>query len=77
MVTGKVAILYSSGGDYSDASGLNELDYQKKPFENWLRFIGLESIEKVNVSPTLGSPESVEQIVRRAKANAIETAQDF
>ena len=77
LVTGKVAILYSSGGDYSDASGLNELDYQKKPFENWLRFIGLESIETINVSPTLGSLESVEQIVKRAKANAIETAQDF
>ena len=77
LVVGKVVILYSSGGDYTEANGLGELDNQKKPFENWLGFIGLGDFKIINVSPTLGVPEAVKQIVERAKTNAIDTVQDF
>ncbi|OUU76247.1 MAG: FMN-dependent NADH-azoreductase [Methylococcaceae bacterium TMED69] len=77
LVVGKVVILYSSGGDYTEANGLGELDHQKKPFENWLGFIGLGDFKIINVSPTLGAPEAVKQIVECAKTNAIDTAQHF
>ena len=77
LVDGKVVILYSSGGDYSEASGLGELDYQKKPFENWLGFIGLEDCKTINVSPTLGPTEEVEEVIRRAEVEARDIAKNF
>ena len=61
LVDGKVVILYSSGGDYSEASGLGELDYQK-PFENWLGFIGLED-SKPSMFLQLWVPEEVEEVI--------------
>lgn len=77
LVAGKVVILYSSGGDYSVANGLGELDYQKKPFENWLTFIGLKDIKTINIAPTLGLPEEVKEVARRAKLDARDIVNKF
>ncbi len=77
LVAGKAVILYSSGGDYSVASGLGELDFQKKPLENWLSFIGLKDIETINIAPTLGSAEEVKEVIKRAKLEARDIANKF
>ena len=77
LVAGKVAIFYSSGGDYSELSESKSLDSQKKPFENWLNFIGLTEAFKINIFPTIGLPQDVQEAVEIAKDNAKNLAQSF
>ena len=77
LVDGKVAIFYSSGGNYSPSSGLVELDSQKKPFENWLNFIGLTEFKTIDISPTMGLPEEVNGVVEKSKDEAKKLAQTF
>ena len=48
-----------------------------KPFENWLGFIGLEDCKTINVSPTLGPTEEVEEVIRRAEVEARDIAKNF
>ena len=77
LVDGKVAIFYSSGGNYSSSSGIAELDSQKKPFENWLNFIGLTEFTAIDIAPTMGLPEDVKGVIEKSKDEAKKLAETF
>ena len=77
LVSGPVAILYSSGGAYHDGSGAEAMDHQKPYFEAWLAFIGITDIKRVIVAPTLGAPDDVEPIANSAIEEAARVAAQF
>ena len=77
LLTGKVAVVYSSGGAYHPGSGAEAFDLQKPAFENWLGFIGLTDVSRVICAPTLGTPEDVAAAQAKASAEAQALAARF
>lgn len=75
LVTDKPAIvIYSRGGSYGPQSGAESLDFQKTYMESILKFIGFTDIQSIVIEPTLSSPETKEQAIRKAKEEAIKIA---
>lgn len=70
LLHGKRAVLVtSSAGDYPD-SGDDDSDFQKRYLRRWLRFVGIDAVDIVNVAPTLASPEHVAERLRQAREQA-------
>ncbi len=72
LVTGRTAVLLlARGGDYSAASGAEQMDMQKPYLELILKFIGFTDIRSVVVEPTLmAGPEAARQKLAEAQAKA-------
>ena len=79
LVTGKpVAVVYARGGAYSEGSGAEAYDMQKKYLELALGFIGFDEIHSVVVEPTMhGEPEAIEKMIQASETKAAEIAADF
>lgn len=77
LVSGPVALLYSSGGAYHEGTGFEAMDYQKPYLEAWLGFIGLTDITRVVTAPTLGMPNDVEHTANDAIEEAKRVAEQF
>jgi FMN-dependent NADH-azoreductase len=79
LVKGKpLAVIYARGGVYSQGSGGEALDFQKKYIDLIFGFIGFENIQSVVAEPTLqGSPEENEKTVNAAVEAARKLAQTF
>ena len=57
-----VSVIYSRGGEYTQDSGFENMDFQKPYFESWLRFIGFSDIRPVIIEPTQQGKEKVELV---------------
>lgn len=77
LVSGKVAVVYSSGGVYHDGSGAEAFDMQKPALANWLAFIGLTDVTPIVVGGTLFGPEAAAQATTDAVATAERVAATF
>lgn len=77
LVSGPVALLYSSGGAYHNGSGAEAMDHQKPYLEAWLAFIGLTDLSRVIVAPTLGAPDDVDATANAAIEEATRIAAQF
>lgn len=79
LVKGKpMAVIYARGGAYSEGSGKEYLDYQKKYVELIFGFIGFKNIQSIVVEPTLqAGPDEVRKAVQAATANAQRLAENF
>lgn len=72
------AVIYARGGAYSEGSGAEAFDMQKKYFDLVLGFIGIEGVRSIVVEPTLhGDAESIEQMVNSQREKAKQMAEDF
>lgn len=75
LVTGKPAVvIYSRGGAYGPGTGAEAFDLQKPYMESVLRFIGFTDIQSILIEPTMSPPEEKEQLMNRAKNEAIQLA---
>lgn len=69
----RAVVVYSSAGDYpirtadADAHG----DFQKPFMRKWLKFIGIELIGEIAVSPTLSPPDAVATLLSQSKGQAV------
>ena len=77
LVSGKVAVIYATGGEYSAGSQTEAFDLQKPAFENWLAFIGLTDVSKIVIAPTLSDPTEVEKTLNSCIEVAKTTAKSF
>jgi FMN-dependent NADH-azoreductase len=77
LVSGPVALLYSSGGAYHQGSGAEAMDHQKPYLEAWLGFIGLIDVSRVIVAPTLAAPDEVDSTANSAIEEAARVAARF
>ena len=77
LVTGKVAVVYASGGAYDVGSGAEAFDLQKPAFTNWLGFIGLTDVMPIVVGGTLFGPDAAAQATTAATAAAERIATTF
>ncbi len=74
VVNKPVTVIYSRGGAYGSGTGSEGLDLQKTYMETILKFIGFTDIRSIVIEPTLSSPEEKEQIVKKAKEEALKLA---
>lgn len=73
-----VFVAYARGGDYSEGTGRESLDFQKPYVETILGFVGLTDVRSVTVEPTLqGGPDTAEQKRSEAIDQARKMAQSF
>jgi FMN-dependent NADH-azoreductase len=78
LLSGKRAtLIYSSAGAYELTLPAHAADFQKPYLRHWLSFIGVHSIDEINVAPTLADPAVVAQVKREAHARARELARNF
>ncbi|MGE0484591.1 MAG: FMN-dependent NADH-azoreductase [Gammaproteobacteria bacterium] len=77
LVNGPVTAVYASGGAYHEGSGAEAFDLQKPAFEGWLGFVGLTTIERLVVAPTLAGPDDVRATVEQACTAARALASRF
>ena len=79
LVTGRpVAVIYARGGAYSEGSGAEAFDLQKKYMDLALGFIGFQDVHSIIVEPTLhGQPEDIEKVIQKATEKASQVAGDF
>jgi FMN-dependent NADH-azoreductase len=79
LVTGRPALLLlARGGDYSEGSGAEAMDFQRPYLETILRFVGFEDIRVVTVEPTLmRGPETAEEKLRDAIAQVEALTESF
>lgn len=79
LVKGKpLMTIYARGGVYSEGSGKEFLDFQKKYIDVVFGFIGFENIQSIVAEPTLqGSPEAIEAGVKAAIEQAEKQAETF
>lgn len=62
-----VAIVSRSQPYEGDAAGL---DHQKPYLEQWMGFVGIDRVETIDVSPTVGDPEQINAAVQNAREQA-------
>jgi FMN-dependent NADH-azoreductase len=75
LLQGRRAVLVtSSAGDYP-AAGEDASDFQKRYLRRWLRFVGIEEVDTVNVAPTLAAPPAVAAELERARGEAARLAE--
>jgi FMN-dependent NADH-azoreductase len=79
LVTGKpVLAIYARGGDYSEGSAANAVDFQKRYMDVVLGFMGFTDIRSVIIQPTLmNGPDVAEQMAEAAIAKAKEILDSF
>ncbi|MHC4551312.1 MAG: FMN-dependent NADH-azoreductase [Planctomycetota bacterium] len=79
LVKGKPAVVvYARGGAYSEGSGLEAFDLQKKYFDLVLGFIGFEDVQSIIVEPTMHvGPEEVQAMVQASIGKAAGIAKEF
>jgi FMN-dependent NADH-azoreductase len=79
LLTGRPAlVIYASGGSYPSGTPGAAWDFQRPYMELWLRFIGFERIEALQVAPTLAEgPQGAEKHRQEAIAKAREMAEKF
>jgi FMN-dependent NADH-azoreductase len=73
----KAAVVYSSAGPYTLAPAEDPSDFQKPYLRRWLRFIGVESLEEINVAPTLVPPEERAAVLDAAMSRARDIGRTF
>jgi len=77
LLEGKRAVLVTSGaGVYpqDSFSGIPNQDYQKPYMRQWLRFVGIEVVNELDVAPTLATPDELAALKQRSAAAARELA---
>lgn len=68
ILTGKKALLVHASANVHEESGEYADDFQKPYMRRWLRFLGIDDVQEITISPTLASPEEV--AARRTSAMA-------
>jgi FMN-dependent NADH-azoreductase len=68
----RAVLVTSSAGVYpqDSISGIANQDYQKPYMRQWLRFVGIQVVEELDVAPTLSSPELLAELKQRSTATA-------
>ena len=61
----RAVLVYSSANDFAPPPGMDAADddFQKPFMRRWLRFIGIDIVDEIDVSPTLADPDSVAAVV--------------
>lgn len=70
LLANKQAVLVASSANVHDddvPSGLARNDFQRPYVRRWLKFIGIDVIKEICVSPTLADPDEVTEMEARAK----------
>ncbi len=76
IVNKPIVVIYARGGDYSGER--QSYDLQAPYIEQWLRFIGFETIQTLYVQPTLAAgPEAAQAAISDALTQARELATAF
>jgi FMN-dependent NADH-azoreductase len=68
----RAVLIYSSANDYrhKDGDSLPYIDFQKAYMRQWLRFIGIETVQEIVIAPTLTDPVQLCMIKQQAKQQA-------
>jgi FMN-dependent NADH-azoreductase len=78
MAAGRRAlIIAASAMPFGQDETLASLDFQSAYLEKWMQFIGITQIEILNVSPTFGSEEVVNEAMGAAEDRAAEFARNW
>jgi FMN-dependent NADH-azoreductase len=73
LLDASAVVVTSRGGDYSDGSGAEHLDFQAPYLETILGFVGVDDVEMVHAQPMDSGDESVKQeALRDARERAKE-----
>lgn len=71
LAQGKSAVLFAASAmPFGKDEQLAPLEFQTSYLEAWLNFIGIEKVDRINISPTFGAPEDVEKEMQDATAKA-------
>jgi FMN-dependent NADH-azoreductase len=78
LLSGKrAALIYASAGAYELGLPPHAADFQKPYLRHWLAFIGVLSIDEINIAPTLADPARVAQVKLEARTRAVALARKF
>ena len=70
-------VIYSSGGEYGEGSGVEFMDFQQSYMETWLKFIGFDQIQKFDVPRTVYGPDAAAASENAAIEKAVEFARSL
>lgn len=74
----RAVLVYSSANDFAPPPRMDAAadDFQKPFMRRWLRFIGIDVVDEIDVSPTLSDPDTLAAAIcdGRAKARTIASA---
>jgi FMN-dependent NADH-azoreductase len=76
LLSNKQAVLVASSANVHDDDvppGFARDDFQRPYIRRWLKFIGIDVVKEIRVSPTLADPEEV----KRIEAQAEDQGRDF
>lgn len=73
----KAVVIGASALDIRPAGPLASLDFQLTYLAEWLRFIGVESIETLRVAPTFGAEADVQSAMRVGETAARRLAESY
>lgn len=71
LLTNKQAVIVVSSANAHDDDvppGFARNDFQRPYIRRWLKFIGIDVVKEIRVSPTLASPDEVKRVEAQAEA---------
>ena len=75
LVSGKTVAIYARGGEYTEGTPAEGMDFQKRYMDTIFGFIGLTDVTTILVSPTLASgPEATQAALDAALAQTQDVA---
>jgi len=77
LLSGKSALAIYASANLHEQTGEGADDFQRPFMRRWLRFIGVEDVQEITVSPTLSDPETVARVRTEAIGRAIQLASRF
>ncbi len=77
LLSGKKALAIYASANLHEQVGDGADDFQKPFMRRWLRFIGVEDVHEITVTPTLSDPESVARLRAEAISAATQLAMKF
>jgi FMN-dependent NADH-azoreductase len=77
LLTGKKALLICASANLHSETGEGASDFLRPHLRHWLKFIGIQDIQEILVTPTLADPQDVMLTRANAIANARAAAPAF
>jgi FMN-dependent NADH-azoreductase len=77
LLSGKKALAIYASANLHEQVGDGADDFQRPFMRRWLRFIGVEDVHEITVTPTLSDPESVARLRAEAISAATRLAMKF